>query len=147
MQNSPSDSSGAKIAYMLLRSHSLAILLLIIGLSACADPYIESTTELESSSDTTGPYRVQAVVVGGMASDNVELLYNPTDSEPRRYIPLLMEALDEDGRSGELFVASIPGQPAGTSIRYYVRVLRDDEQVAESPVGGDLRPFILNIRP
>ena len=58
-----------------------------------------------------------------------------------------MEALDEDGRSGELFVANIPGQPTGTSIRYYVRVLRDDEQVAESPVGGDLRPFILNIRP
>ncbi len=132
---------------MLLRSYFLALVLLLLGLSACADPYIESTTELESSADTTGPYRVQSVVVGSLASDSIELLYNPTDSEPRRYIPIVMEALDEDGRAGELFVASIPGQPAGTAIRYYVRVLRDSEQVAESPVGGDVRPFILNIRP
>ena len=132
---------------MPLRSYSIALVLLALGLSACAEPYIESTTELESSSDTTGPYRVQTVVVGGLVSDSVELMYNPADSEPRRYIPLPMEALDEDGRTGELFIASIPGQPAGTSIRYYVRVLRDDEQVAESPVGGDLRPFIVNIRP
>tara|TARA_R110002096_G_scaffold143328_1_gene299131 strand:+ start:100172 stop:100570 length:399 start_codon:yes stop_codon:yes gene_type:complete len=132
---------------MLLRHYFTAFVLLCLPLSGCADPYFESTTDLGSSADTTGPYRVQTVVVGTHTSDTVELLYNPTDSEPRRYIPLPMEALDEDGRAGELFVANIPGQPGGTSIRYFVRVLRDDEQVAESPPGGDLRPFILNIRP
>lgn len=130
-----------------LPRYSFALMLLLVGLVACADPYIESTTVLESSSDTTGPYRVSSVVIGTYESDTVDLVYNPTDNDPRRYIPLRMEALDEDGRAGELFVADIPGQPAGTTIRYYIRVIRDDEQVAESPVGGDLRPFILNIAP
>ncbi len=124
-----------------------ALLLLFVGLCACADPFIESTTVLESSADTTGPYQVESIVVGLHGGDTVDLMYNPSDREAERYIPLRMEPQDEDGRAGEHFVAAIPGQPAGTTIRYYVRVLRDDEQIAEAPVGGDLRPFVLTIRP
>ncbi|MCP4445510.1 MAG: hypothetical protein GY811_09235 [Myxococcales bacterium] len=132
---------------MLPRRYPIALMLLLVGLSGCADPYIESTTDLESSSDSTGPYRVRTVIVGSFSGDTVDLMYNPTDSQPQRYIPLRMDSLDEDERAGELFAADIPGQPAGTTIRYYVRVLRDDETVAESPVGGDLRPFQLTIVP
>ncbi len=94
-----------------------------------------------------GPYLVQSIVIGSFDSDSVDLMYNPADSEPRHYIPIRMHARDEDLRTGELFEAGIPGQPAGTTIRYYVRVLRDGEPVAESPDFGDLRPFILDILP
>ncbi len=124
-----------------------ALLVLLLCLGACADPFIESATVIESGSDATGPYRVESVVIGLHSGDVVDLMYNPTDGEPERYIPLRMEALDEDGRAGEHFAAAIPGQPAGTTIRYYIRVLRGDEEVAEAPVGGDLRPFAFTIRP
>lgn len=132
---------------MLSPRYSLALVLLLTGLAACADPYIESTTVLESSSDSTGPYQVRTVVVGAYASDDVDLMYNPADKNPEHYIPLAMTPLEEDARSGELFSADMPGQPAGTTIRYYIRVLRDDETVAEAPVGGDIRPFQLTISP
>ena len=126
---------------------ALVLTLFLVGLAACADPYIESTTVLESGSDTVGPYQVQSVVIGSFDSDSVDLMYNPVDAKPHRYIPVRMHALDEDLRAGELFEAGIPGQPVGTTIRYYVRVLRDGEHVAESPPFGDLRPFILDILP
>lgn len=132
---------------MFRRRFAIASMLLLAGLASCADPYIESTTDLESSSDTTGPYQVRTIVVGTYASDDVELLYNPFDKEPENYIPIAMTPLDEDTRAGELFEASMPGQPAGTTVRYYIRVLRDDETVAESPVGGDIRPFRFDITP
>ena len=131
----------------LLARSPYPLALAALCLAACADPYIESTTELGSSADISGPYRVQSVVVGGFASDTVDLMYNPIDNQPQRYIPLAMVPVDDDQRAGELFEASIPGQPAGTTIRYYIRVLRDGDEVALAPVGGDLRPFVFRITP
>ena len=115
--------------------------------TACDDPSIESTTQLESTADTTGPYRVHSVVHGAHDDDRVELFYNPIDDSPSRYFLNTMRPLDDDGQAGELFAGQIPGQPAGTTIRYFVAVYRDGERVAEDPVGGDLRPFVLSIEP
>lgn len=114
---------------------------------ACADPFIESTTVLGSTIDTDGPYEVRTVVIGNLESDRVELFYNSVDQEPEHYLRLVMEPLDADGRPAELFRGAIPGQAAGTVIRYFVAVERDGSQVAEDPVGGDLRPFTLTVRP
>lgn len=121
--------------------------LLLLLCASCAEPLIESTTQLETTPDTTGPYRVRSVVIGAHHSDRIELFYNAVDRDPDRYIPLLMDPVDEDGRAAELFAGEIPGQAAGTTIRYYIAVERDGERVAEDPVGGDLRPFELSIAP
>jgi hypothetical protein len=121
-----------------------AILLLA---ASCADPFIESTTLLGNTTDTVGPYEVRSVVLGLNEGDRVELFYNAIDSSPARYIPLLMEGIDDDGRTAELYTGSIPGQETGSTIRYYVAIDRNGGRIAEDPVGGDLQPFIINILP
>jgi hypothetical protein len=115
--------------------------------AACADPFIESTTLLGETPDTIGPYQVEAAVLGVNEGDRVELFYNSIDTEPEHYIPVLMEGVDDDGRSADLYLGNIPGHPTGSLIRYFVGVERDGERVAEDPVGGDLRPFVLRISP
>jgi hypothetical protein len=129
-------------------SRTLACVLPALLLAtACADPFIESTTLFGETADTMGPYRVRSVVIGVNGGDKVEVFYNSLDNDPDHFIPVIMEAVDDDGRSGELFAGSIPGQDSGATIRYFVAVDRDGERVAEDPVGGDLRPFMLSISP
>ncbi len=130
---------------MMAKASALAVLI-VLG-SACADPTIDSTTVLAESNDTIGPYRVHSVILGTHPTDKVEVFFNALDNEPAHFIPGPMNPIDDDGRSGEVYLGQIPGQPAGTSIRYYVAVTRDGERVAEDPVGGDLRPFLLEISP
>jgi len=130
------------------RSRTLAAIFpVLLLLVACADPFIESTTVLSETPDSVGPYHVRSVVLGVNDGDKIEVFYNALDDDPDRYIPLLMEGIDDDGRSAELYVGSIPGQAAGSTVRYFVAVDRDGERVAEDPVGGDLRPFMLRIAP
>ena len=112
---------------------------------ACADPTIDSTSVLTETEDTIGPYRVHSVILGALPTDQVEVFYNTLDNLPEHYIPRPMNPIDADGRAGEVFLGQLPGQPAGTAIRYYIAVTRDGERVAEDPVGGDLRPFTLRI--
>lgn len=131
----------------MLWSRTLACVLPALLLAACADPFIESTAVLGETPDTIGPYEVRSVVLGINDGDKVELFYNAIDNEPSRYIPVSMEGVDDDGRSAELYVGGIPGQEPGATVRYFVAVDRDGERVAEDPVGGDLRPFVLRISP
>ncbi len=128
---------------MMAKASALAAFLWLSA--GCADPTIDGTSVLEQSTDTLGPYRVRSVIVGTLVDDKIEVFYNALDNEPAHYIPLPMNPLDSDGRSGEIYVGQIPGQASGTLIRYYVAVSRDGEHVAEDPVGGDLRPFELRI--
>ncbi len=119
----------------------------MLSLGACADPFIESTTLLSNTPDTTGPYQVRSVVLGLNEGDRVELFFNAVDDSPGRYIPIRMEGIDDDGREAELFIAGIPGQDTGSTIRYYVAIDRNGERVAEDPVGGDIQPFLIRILP
>ncbi len=129
-------------------SRTLAALLpTLLLLVACADPFIESTTVLSSTPDTVGPYHVRSVVLGVNDGDKIEVFYNALDDDPDRYIPIRMAGVDDDGRAAELYVGSIPGQAAGSTVRYFVAVDRDGERVAEDPALGDLRPFMLRIAP
>lgn len=115
----------------------------------CADPFIEGTTRLQDTPDTRGPYVVTTVAIGVEPDDEVELFYNVVDEAPGNFIPLPMVASEDDDGAyeGELFSRGIPGQLAGSDIRYYVAIRRDGEVVAEDPAGGDLRPFVFTVLP
>jgi hypothetical protein len=113
---------------------------IFLGLCACqeAPPAIESTTVLQSTPDTVGPYVVQSVIVGVTGHD-VELRYQVDDD--LRFIPLPM--LPDDG--GELFRAAIPGRSAGSTISYYVTVLEGRERVADDPEAAAAGPYVFTI--
>ena len=118
-----------------------ATLLAALAAGACtAPPVIESTTLLQATTDTVGPYEVQSVVLG-ITDQVVELRYRPGDGT--RFIPLVMSADD----SGERFRAAIPGSPAGTRIGYYVAVLDDGFRIAADPDGAAARPHTFTIQP
>lgn len=129
---------------MRLWSLSTALFLLT---SACADPSIESTTNLESTQNTLGPYQIQSAIHGSNPNDLVELFYNALDNAPENYIPIRMRPVDNDGQAAELYKASIPGQATGSTVFYYVAVERDGIRVSEDPVGGDLAPYQITVLP
>ena len=128
-----------------MRILSLACLLFLAA--SCADPDIESTTLLEETTNTRGPYEIHTVIQSAQPGDKVELFYNAVDITPAHFIPLRMEPQGSDGQAADLFVGQIPGQPAGTTILYYIAVERDGSRVSEDPVGGDLRPYALLVTP
>ena len=132
---------------MLWRGTLAYVLPTLLLLASCADPFIESTTLLGNTTDTLGPYQIQSVVLGVNETDKIEVFYNALDNDPDHYLPMLMTGIDGDGRSSELYEGAIPGQDAGTTIRYFVAVDRNGARVAEDPVGGDLRPFMMRIDP
>lgn len=117
-----------------------ASLLAFLAGACTAPPVIESTTRLQATTDTVGPYKVQSIVVG-ITDQVVELRYRPGDGAP--FIPLVMTADD----SGERFRAAIPGNPAGTRIGYYVAVLEDGARIAADPDGAAARPHTFTILP
>ena len=132
---------------MLRRGTLACVLPTLLLLVACADPFIESTTLLGDTSDTLGPYQIQSVVLGVNETDKIEVFYNAIDNNPDRYLPIPMTGVDGDGQAAELYEGTIPGQDAGTTIRYFVAVDRNGTRVAEDPVGGDLRPFMMRVAP
>jgi hypothetical protein len=115
---------------------------LALSLGACSEapPIITSTTVLESTADTVGPYVVQSVIID--AGDHaVELRYRIDDD--LRYLPVPMTA-DSDG---ELHSGAIPGRPAGTRIAYYVTVLSGSERIVDDPEGAGAGPYTFTILP
>jgi len=111
-----------------------------MGLAACelSAPFIESTTRLESTSDTTGPYVVHSVIIG-VDGEHVDLDYLIDDE--RRFIPVPMTAVDGE----EQFRGEIPGQPSGSVISYYVAVVRDGVRVASDPEAAGAGPYVFTI--
>jgi hypothetical protein len=107
-------------------------LLAAVVLTACgSEPTIEAVSRLGATIDTEGPYVVEAVVVGAQGGDQVELGY--AVGAPEDFIPLVMAERDPD-----VFVAGIPGQPAPSTLHYYVAVVRDGEVLVTAPAGGPL---------
>jgi hypothetical protein len=106
-------------------------------LAACdvSAPLIESTTRLGPTGDTVGPYVVHTVIIG-WDGEHVDLDYLVDDAE--RFIPVPMTAVDGEER----FRGEIPGQPAGTTISYYVAVVRDGVRVASDPDAAGAGPYV-----
>ena len=119
-----------------------AFLLLALSLGACSEapPIIASTTVLESTPDTVGPYVVQSVILD-VGDHEVELRYRIDDD--LRYLPLPMVA----DSGGELHSAAIPGRPAGTRIAYYVTVIAGGERIVDDPEGAGAAPYTFTILP
>jgi hypothetical protein len=110
---------------------TLAALSLALAVSACSepDPEILATTVLGSTHDTAGPYRVDAIVRNVAGDDEVVLRVGIDTGNEDRFFP---RAMAEDD-TGERFTAAISGQPAGTSVVYFIEVIRDGDRVAIDP--------------
>lgn len=113
-------------------------LAMVLLASACdaATPVIESTTRLESTADSVGPYVVNSVIIG--ADDDLVQLYYLID-DALTFVALVME------RSGERYSAAIPGQPAGSEIAYYVAVTRDGTRLVSDPEAAGAGPYVFTI--
>jgi hypothetical protein len=122
---------------MLRRTAPLALALALMA-SACdsATPVIESTTRLDSTADSVGPYVVNSVIIG--ADDDLVQLYYLIDDAPT-FVPVVME------RGGERYHAAIPGQASGTEIAYYVAVSRDGTRLVSDPDGAGAEPYVFTI--
>ncbi|MEM9494116.1 MAG: hypothetical protein AAGC55_33530 [Myxococcota bacterium] len=115
----------------------LVLAAVLSALIACeaAPPSIEATTALAETGDTRGPYQVDAVVTGLVGGDTVELFHAAGEDAP--FTAQVMTGDD----SGERFVAAIPGQPAGTAIRYFVAVQRDGQRLDSDPPAAEDGPY------
>src|SRR5687768_776974 len=111
-RNSPARLAGASVGLVMR-----AALLVLTAAGACAPeaPRVLSVTALEDTRDTTGPYVVQGVVRGLVDGDTVEVHYAATD--PPRFAALPVRRL-----GGGIVQGDIPGQPRGTTVRYYLAV-------------------------
>ncbi len=117
----------------------LAPLIAIVLLGAACDaatPVIESTTRLESTPDSVGPYVVNSVIIG--ADDDLVQLYYLIDDD-LSFVPVVME------RSGERYAAAIPGQASGSEIAYYVAVTRDGVRLVSDPEAAGAGPYLFTI--
>jgi len=104
-------------------------------LSACsADPQFLATTALGSTHDTAGPYHVDTVVTGVSGSDEVRLLFAIDTTAENRFFA--RELTRHGGSDGDRWSGTIPGQPPGTDVFYFVEVERGFERIAKDPDDG-----------
>jgi subtilisin family serine protease len=80
------------------------------------DPKIAFVTRLDNTNDTTGTYQVDAEAIDDGSISSVSLNFNIGDG------PVTLEMANTGGNK---YSASIPGQPLGTTISYFV-VAKDD---------------------
>ncbi len=88
---------------------------------------IVHTAYLRNTEDNVGPYRVLALVVSDSQPLNVFVVYS-TDNWKKAH-KVKMEKISEDIYAGE-----IPGQPAGTTIKYFILVDDVDNEITTDPV-------------
>jgi hypothetical protein len=106
--------------------------LLFAGLAvACGEPPTEiheSSVQLNTD-DTKGPYEVMSVVTSGSPSIRVSLIYSIDGWKTKQSIDMnKIEAVGQDVYRGK-----IPGQPAGTTVQYYIQVVDQAEKVTTDP--------------
>jgi hypothetical protein len=120
----------------------IALVCAVLAHAGCdeAAPIIESTTVLDDTTDTNGPYLVETVVIGA-DGDAVELDYVVDDDV--EFIPVAMQLVP----GTDLWVGEIPGRQVGSRISYYVEVLRDGERAAVDPKGAGAAPYEFRVQP
>lgn len=106
-----------------MRNALFGIVLLV---AACdVTPVIRSVTKLGDTYDQVGPYVVLAEVSDPDGLDLVRLFYQPGSATT---VELEMSEVSEG-----VFSGAIPGQAAGTRVKYFVLVDDADASVAEPP--------------
>jgi hypothetical protein len=88
---------------------------------------ISDVTARPNTSDTAGPYPVQAKISDDVAVRTATLLYSVDGGRSFNRVPMAMSGSD-------LYSASVPGQPLGTEVRYYVEATDSDGNIATNPV-------------
>jgi hypothetical protein len=111
-------------------------LLLALGAGACGDdkPFFQSVLVPPDSYDTVGPYRIEAYVVAvkGVRGVTVRL---PSDSDPSSYSEVLATFKADSGEA-ELWLADLPGRPAGTVFSFYLEAVDKGGSLVKYPSGA-----------
>ena len=123
------------------------IVLLALWGASCADPFIESTTVLEDTSDAVGPYTVETVAIGARSGDRIEIHH--TSPEAQDGIVIMTNIGDDGDGEGDLYRGEIPGQAAPASIGYFVLLVRGDTILDRDPPaeGLDGPRFVFSVTP
>ena len=110
-------------------------LLFILPLAACGKIQTEiiHTAYLRNTDDTTGPYRVMALVVSDAQPLKVYVIYSTDNWQSKKQVE--MQKVSED-----VFAGEIPGQQAGTTVQYYIWVKDAEENVATDPISLSASP-------
>lgn len=87
-------------------------------------PIISSTTELENTTDTEGPYIVQTKVTDETEVVSVTLKYE---------VGAGWTEVEMSPIGGDFYQAGIPGQPPGTTIKYYIEAVDNDGNISTDP--------------
>jgi RHS repeat-associated protein len=87
---------------------------------------ISDVTRLSSTDNVSGPYTVTAKVSDDMGLEAVFLYYSVNNANT--FTPVTMTA------NSDTFSASIPGQPLGTEVQYYVQATDADGNIATNPI-------------
>lgn len=87
---------------------------------------ITETTFLLNTVDVVGPYSVNSHIADDQGVQSTSLLYSVNNGFHFSRLPMTVQ--------GNSFSASIPGQPLGTAVRYYVEAMDADGNVATDPV-------------
>ena len=101
-----------------------------LSLSACGkiQTQILETSVALNTDDTIGPYQVMAAVVSDQVPLQVKLIYfinNDTSTKQE----VEMKQISQD-----VYQGAIPGQPAGTTIEYYIQALDSEKFTTTDPL-------------
>jgi hypothetical protein len=113
---------------------SFRIVALLLLLSACAreEPTILSVTFPTDTRSTQGPYAIHVIARGVTGDDEIVARYS-TLGTLKSFLPAKAKHRADDA---DLYVAGIPGQPAGSTVYFYVALLRDGDVLATDPANA-----------
>ncbi|MDP8254437.1 MAG: hypothetical protein P9M14_01685 [Candidatus Alcyoniella australis] len=100
-------------------------------------PTMRTVTELGNTDDQTGPYPVEARITDNVRVAGVRLYYDLGQG----FQDFWMTKFGADGYRGQ-----IPGQEAGSTIRYFVKAWDDALNESYWPAGGQDAPQVFHVR-
>lgn len=106
----------------------MVLLAVSVSVAACGriETKIEYISYLRNTDDTKGPYSVQVVINSDFQPLKAVLVYTTDDWKTTQRASMTRN-------DDSMFKGYIPGQQAGTTIRYYVEVEDSDGRVITDP--------------
>ncbi len=101
------------------------------SLEDIAGPAIAGVTQLDDTSDTAGPYTVQAAITDLTGVDSYALHYTSSSAGGPFTVPMVVV----DAGTG-LVEADIPGQATGTRVQYWITAADDLGNTSAAPAGA-----------
>ncbi|HID93439.1 MAG TPA: T9SS type A sorting domain-containing protein [bacterium (Candidatus Stahlbacteria)] len=94
-------------------------------------PIISHATDYGNTYDNVGPYAIMAEIRDESAVAKALIKYNTGTG---------WQEVEMSTAAGDTFIGYIPGQPKGTSIKYYIMAIDDDDMINTVPAGAKSRP-------